>query len=560
MRRYCGSLRKKDVGKDVVVKGWVQRTRNLGALVFADIRDREGVVQIVGGKEVGALRPEWVVEIKGKVEEREVKNPSLSTGEIEIKVESMKVLSKAKIPPFHVLDEVDVSEEVRLRYRYIDLRRPRMQRNIILRHRMAMVARTYLDSLGFIEVETPILTKSTPEGARDFLVPSRNYKGKFYALPQSPQLFKQLLMISGLDRYFQLAKCFRDEDLRADRQPEFTQIDVEMSFPQEEQIIEITEGLLKEMFAASGINISVPFPQLTYREAMNRYGSDKPDLRIPYKIDDLTEMSMGGGNRIIEEVIYSGGKLLGMKIPNGLTRKEIDSLNSFIKELSGDGIFWLKIEDGIRGNLKGNEEWKEKLCDSLDLHKGDTAVFVAGKGIKELMGSLRVKAARIKGDVEEGMKFLWVRDFPLFELDSEGNLTSNHHPFTSPANEDVSILEREPLKALSRTYDVVLNGIELGGGGIRINDAELQRKILKILGIEESRFSFLIEALEHGAPPHGGIALGFDRIVMMAAGEESIRDVIAFPKTTSGLCLLTGTPSDVDKPQLRDLGIKITSS
>jgi len=560
MRTYCGELRLKDSGKEVTIKGWVQRVRDLGSLVFADIRDRSGFVQVVGGREIRELKPEWVVEITGLVREREAKNPDIPTGEVEIEVRELRVLNTSKTPPFQVLDEIDVSEDVRLKYRYIDLRRPRMQRNMILRHRMSMATRKYLDSLGFLEIETPILTKSTPEGARDFLVPSRNYPGRFYALPQSPQLFKQLLMVSGLERYYQIARCFRDEDLRADRQPEFTQIDIELSFTEENEVIEITEGLLKEIFREAGIEVETPFPRISYKEAMEKYGTDRPDLRISYEIKDLTSLGVGGGNRIVDSVLEKGGKLVGLRIPAGLSRKEIDVLDETVKSSGGKGIFWLKPEDSsIKGNLRGEEAWQKSLCEALGLEKGDTGIFIAGDVPEEYMGLVRIEAAKIKGAISEGFKFLWVVDFPLFDRDAEGNLTSNHHPFTAPRDEDIGILEDRPLEVIARAYDVVLNGVELGGGSIRINNADLQKRILRLLGVEEKRFSFLIEALEHGAPPHGGIALGFDRIVMMASGSISIRDVIAFPKTTSALCLLTGAPSEVDPAQLDELKLKIIS-
>ncbi len=559
MRTWCGNLNLSCKGKDVILKGWVQKVRDLGSLVFADIRDRTGVVQVVGGRQLAQLRPEWVVEVRGTVREREAKNPNIPTGDVEVEVKEIKVLNPSKTPPFPVSDEVDVGEEVRLKFRYIDLRRPKMQRNLVLRHRMSMAVRKYLDSQGFVEIETPILTKSTPEGARDFLVPSRNYPGRFYALPQSPQLFKQILMISGFERYFQFARCFRDEDLRADRQPEFTQIDLEMSFVEEEDVMRVAEGMVREAFSAAGIDLELPFPVLSYREAMERYGSDSPDLRIPYEIEDLSEFG-SGGNRIVASALEAGGKFLGIKVQGGLSRKEIEALEERVKSAGAKGLLWMKrSEKGFSGSLRGEDAWREKISEALSMEEGDVALFMAGSGAEKFMGFLREGVAEVKKLNLEGFKPLWIVDFPLFELDEDGRLTSNHHPFTSPKEEDLPLLEEEPLKVRARAYDLVLNGVEIGGGSIRIHRSEVQRKVLRLLKVEEGKFSFLLQALDYGAPPHGGIAFGFDRMVMMAAGESSIRDVIAFPKTTSALCLLTGAPSEVAPEQLRELKLKVTS-
>ncbi len=559
MRTWCGSLNLSYRGKDVLLKGWVQRVRDLGSLVFADIRDRTGLVQVVGGRELARLRPEWVVEVRGTVREREAKNPNLPTGDVEVEVKEIRVLNPSRTPPFPISDEIEVSEEVRLRFRYIDLRRPKMQRNLLLRHRMSMAVRKFLDSQGFVEIETPILTRSTPEGARDFLVPSRNYPGRFYALPQSPQLFKQILMISGFERYFQFARCFRDEDLRADRQPEFTQIDLEMSFVEEEDVMRVAEGLMREAFSVAGIELEPPFPVMSYREAMERYGTDSPDLRIPYEIKDLSGFGPGG-NRIVGQALEAGGRLLGMKVPGGLSRREIETLEERVKSAGAKGLLWMKrSEKGFSGSLRGEEAWRERIAEALSLGEGDLALFMAGIGVEKFMGFLRQAVAELKKIELEGFKALWIVDFPLFERDEEGRLASNHHPFTSPKEEDLSILEEEPLKVRARAYDLVLNGVEIGGGSIRIHRSQVQRRVLRLLGVEESKFSFLLKALDYGAPPHGGIAFGFDRMVMMAAGEESIRDVIAFPKTTSALCLFTGAPSGVAPEQLEELKIKIIS-
>jgi aspartyl-tRNA synthetase len=570
---YCGLVRPEHEDSTVTLCGWVQRQRDIGNLLFIDLRDREGIVQAVFSPEKPELleaakkiRPEYVIGVRGRVRRRAPKavNREMATGEVEIVAEELKIFNPAKVPPFQVADPVAATEELRMKYRYIDLRRPSMQRSLRLRHEAAQRTRAFLSGRGFLEVETPFLTKSTPEGARDYLVPSRIYKGRFYALPQSPQIFKQTLMISGVDRYFQIVRCFRDEDLRADRQPEFTQIDIEMSFADTEDIYALVDGLMAAVFEVRGEKVRTPFPRLSFQEAMEKYGTDKPDLRIEAEIVDLTAEASRLQSDIIRKGIASGGTLKGLKITGGAgySRSQLDKIGQKAQTLGAKGIIWMKIQGGLKSSLKFEDAEARRLWEKMGAGDGDLAVFIADKREVALsvLGALRRELLRDRA--ESRPAFVWVTDFPLFEWSGEENkIVSVHHPFTSPVDEDIPLLEAEPLGVRAKSYDLVLNGYEIGGGSIRIHDFALQRRIFGLLGLSEKeteeKFGYFLEALGYGTPPHGGIALGFDRIVMLLAGEDSIREVIPFPKTTSALCLLTGSPSEVSEKQLAELGLQL---
>ncbi|MBL1214638.1 MAG: aspartate--tRNA ligase [Ignavibacteriae bacterium] len=578
----CGELRISNVDDKVVLNGWVDNRRDLGGVIFIDLRDRYGITQIVfeptyngDAHELGkSLRGEFVISIEGKVRKRppETDNSKIPTGHVDVMVDKLVILNEAETTPFQIKDNVDVSEDIRLKYRYLDLRREKMKNNMLLRHQMYQSVRKFFSIKEFVEIETPVLMKSTPEGARDFLVPSRINKSKFYALPQSPQTYKQLLMVSGFDRYFQIVKCFRDEDLRADRQPEFTQIDVEMSFVDTEDVFEIVEQLMSNLFKdVNGHELKLPIPRFTYEEAMEKYGSDKPDLRFDLEMVTLNEAVKNTEFKVFKDASANGGIVTGLlaKGCGDFTRNQLDVLTEFVKKLGAGGLIWMRVkEEGLEAPIAKflSDEEKQSIIDSLNAKPGDLIFILAGKKYSTLsiMGSLRLEMARrlelIKPDAEPAL--LWVTDFPLLEWDDETQrYYAMHHPFTSPRVEDIELMETDPGKVKARAYDLVLDGNEIAGGSIRIHDSKLQAKMFKALGISkeeaEEKFGFLMNAFKYGAPPHGGIAFGFDRLAMLFAGEDSIRDVIAFPKTASGTSLMDDSPSYVSEEQLRDLHIKL---
>ncbi len=578
----CGELRESNEGQRVVLNGWVDTRRDLGGVLFIDLRDRYGITQVVfepgynqdAHKTAGHLRSEFVISIEGTVRIRPegTENPELSTGRVDVMADKIVILNEAITPPFAINSQTDINEDLRLKYRYLDLRRSGIQNNMLLRHKLAQLARKYFDENNFIEVETPVLMKSTPEGARDFLVPSRVHKGRFYALPQSPQTYKQLLMVSGFDRYFQIVKCFRDEDLRADRQPEFTQIDLEMSFVDVEDVFEIMEGFMKKVFAEiKNYNLELPIPRLSYEDAMEKYGSDKPDLRFGLEMSTLNEAVKTTEFRVFRETIDSEGIITGITVKGcgDYTRNQLDGLTDFAKKTGAGGLIWMRVkEDGLEAPIAKflTEEEKNNIIKTLAAESGDLILILAGRKYKTLsiMGNMRLEMARRHNLIPEDAKpaLLWVTDFPLFEWDDDTNrFYAMHHPFTSPRIEDIPMMETDPLKVKARAYDLVLNGNEIAGGSIRIHNSQIQSLMFKTLGISEEeaeeKFGFLMNAFKYGAPPHGGMAFGFDRLVMLLAGEHSIREVIAFPKTSSGMSLMDDSPARVEETQLRELHIKI---
>ena len=577
----CGELRLEDEGQQVVLNGWVAKQRSLGALVFVDLRDKTGITQITFDENCSpevldkarSLRSEYVIGVKGTVRERSSRNPNLDTGDIEVFAEDLVIYSEADTPPIYIKDDDNVDENLRLKYRYLDLRKHKMQRNLTFRHKVTKCARDYFDENGFTEVETPDLIKPTPEGARDYLVPSRVNPGSFYALPQSPQMFKQLLMVGGTDRYFQIAKCFRDEDLRADRQPEFTQIDLEMSFVDTDDVIQIQEGFLKKLMKeVKGMDIETPFPRITYKEAMERFGSDKPDTRFGFELKDIKDLVAGSEFPVFQKVVEEGGDIRAICITGGssvYSRKKVDKLTEECKHYGAKGLVWIrKEEDGFKSSVSKffDDEKLAEIADRMKAQNGDI-IFIASdrpKVVFATLGSLRRRIAGQMGLLDDNVfNFLWVVDFPMFEEDDEGNIKAMHHPFTQPKLDQLHKLDEGDILGLDAdAYDIVLNGVELGGGSIRIHDRKLQKKMFDTLGLSdqecEEKFGFLIEAFKYGAPPHAGLAYGLDRMVMLLLGESSIREVIAFPKNQNAQCLVCEAPGKADGAQLNELGLQLS--
>lgn len=576
----CGEPREEHVGKKITLMGWVQRNRKLGGLEFIDLRDKTGIMQVVFGEEINAeaferaknVRPEYCLAVTGEVVKRESVNENMPTGFVELKCESIKILSESETPPIIIKEDLDTAEEIRLKYRYLDLRRPDMQRIFQIRSKTTKAIRDYLEEHNFLDVETPVLGKSTPEGARDYLVPSRNYQGKFYALPQSPQLYKQLLMMSGFDRYYQIAKCFRDEDLRANRQPEFTQVDMELSFVEQDDIMELNEGLIAYVFKkVADVDVKLPIKRMTFKDAMEKYGSDKPDLRFGMEITDITEDVKNMDFVVFKSAIEAGGSVRALCLKGGasLGRKPLDKLGEFVKTYKAKGLAWIQLkEDGIKSSIAKflTDDVTEAIVKTMNAEKGDAILIVADKNsvVFPSLGALRLHLAKefdlIKDKNE--FNFTWVTEFPFFEYsEEEGRYKACHHPFTAPMDEDLEFVESDPGRVRSKAYDLVLNGEELGGGSIRIHDMAIQERMLRALGFTEERawdsFGFLLQALKFGAPPHGGLAFGLDRMIMFLAGTENIKDVIAFPKNQNAFCYLSEAPNVVEEKQLDDLGIKV---
>lgn len=580
---YCGELRSSDIGREVTVCGWTQRQRDLGQLIFIDLRDRTGIVQLAFDDNTDravfdkafTVRSEFVLAAKGIVRERSSKNKDIPTGDIEIEVQELRILGESETPPFEIVDDCKTAELTRLKYRYLDLRRPALQQNLIFRHKVAKVTRDYFDENGFIELETPMLIKSTPEGARDFLVPSRIHKGSFYALPQSPQMYKQLCMVSGFDRYMQIARCFRDEDLRADRQPEFTQIDLEMSFVDMEDVLEIGEGYIKRVFKdVMDIDIPTPFPRYTYNEVMERYGSDKPDTRYGMELFDLTDAVKGCSFGVFKSAIEGGGSVRGITAKNAVktyTRKEIDKLTEFVRGIGAKGLAWIRMtDDGIASSFAKfmTEDEMNAILTIAGAEKGDVVFIVADTDTSTVLptlGAVRQEAARKLDIIGDGYNFLWVVKFPFFEFDKEsGEWIAMHHPFTSPTDDCLDKLDGNKGEVYAKAYDMVLNGIELSSGSIRITNPDLQKKMFEMLGMSDeeayAKFGFLMDAFRYGAPPHGGMGIGLDRLVMQMLKAPTLRDVVAFPKVQNASEPMTNAPADVDEQQLIDLGIAVVKS